>query len=95
MKGHTKIQLNGKDIELKFNLGAIEDFQDYCEEKKIDPAIAESKMKHLRHLLHFMTGGKVSADEFRDLDISEVDKFKALVQKASGELGNASKAAKG
>lgn len=94
MKGQIKIKLNGKDVELKFTLGAIEDFQDYCEEQGIDADMAETKMKHLRHLLHYMSGGKVEADAFRDLELSEISKFKDLISQASAEVGNVGKGKK-
>ena len=92
MKGKTSIQLNGKSIDLKFTLGVLEDFQDYCEENKLDADGALSKMKHLRHFLHLMTGGQIPANAFRDLEFSEIDKFNAIVSQATGatgELGNA------
>ena len=88
MKGQTKITLNGKDIDLKFTLGVLEDFQDYCEENELDSDTALSKMKHLRQFLHLMTGGKVPAEEFKELEFSEMEKFTALVGQATGELGN-------
>ena len=95
MKGQTKITLNGKDVVLKFTLGVLEDFQDYCEEKDLDSESALSKMKHLRQFLHLMSGGKVPVEDFRELEFSEIEKFTALVGKATGELGNVKGAAKG
>jgi hypothetical protein len=94
MKGQTKISLNGKDIELKFTLGVLEDFQDYCEEHELDSDVALGKMKHLRQFLHLMTGGRVDAEAFKDLEFSEIEKFNAIVSQATGELGNAPKGAK-
>ena len=88
MKGQTKIILNGNEIELRFTLGSLEDFQDYCDSHKLDSSDALTKIKHLRQLLHLMTEGRVPAEDFRNLDFSEMEKFTKIVGQATGELGN-------
>ena len=98
MKGIKKISLNGEDVELRFTLGVLEDFQEYCEGLEIDVDEALQKMKHMRHFLSLMSeyaGAKVDAEKFKFLDFDQMQDAISLIQSATGDLGKAKAEAKG
>jgi hypothetical protein len=97
MKGSKQIELNGKKIDLRFTLGVLEDFQEYCENLKISSDEALQSMKHMREFLHLMTkyaGKEVKSDEFKFLDFDQMQEAVGLIESATGQLGNPKAGAK-
>jgi hypothetical protein len=84
MKGQAEISLNGNKVKLSFKFGTYEDFQEYVlslGDVSLEKAMEE--FKHLRVLMSLMSeyaGNKVSADEFKQLDFSEVGIVTELIR---------------
>lgn len=91
-KDSLKLNLDGREIGVRFTLGAIEDF---CEEYGVDFQEFEKAMnqpKAIRSLLYYCAkeaGVEVTLDELRGLELTELAKFTALVKGKSGKQGNA------
>lgn len=101
MKGKKTIHLKGKDIELAFTVGAMEDFQEYLKESGVESDLdqALSEMKHFRKLIEILSdygGEKVEAKEFKYLEFSEIGKVTDLINASTENVavGKAPKAKK-
>lgn len=99
MKGKQTIQLKGKDIEIAFTVGAMEDFQEYLKSEGVEAGLDEalSEMKHFRKLLEFLSeygGNKTQAEEFKFMDFSQIEKVTGLINSATENIavGKAQKA---
>lgn len=91
MKGKQTIHLKGKDITLSFTVGAMEDFQGYLKESKVEAGLDEalSEMKHFRKLIEILSeygGEKVEAGEFKFLDFSEISKVTDLINASTENI---------
>lgn len=91
MKGKKTITLKGKDVELFFCIGVLEDVQDYLKEQDVEGGIdsALSEMKHLRFFLSKMAeyaGTPVAPDEFKHLAFSEMESAIEIISKATEGL---------
>lgn len=91
MKGKQTIELKGKEIELAFTVGAMEDFQDYLKEQEVEAGLDEalSEMKHFRKLIEILSdyaGNKTEAKEFKYLDFSEISKVTDLMNSATENI---------
>jgi hypothetical protein len=97
MKGIKEIELDGKKIKLRFTLGVLEDFQEYCEKNDLDVDEALQKMKHMREFISLMTeyaGDKVESEKFKFLDFYQMQDAIAIIGEATGSLGNPKAGAK-
>lgn len=101
MKGKSSIELNGKQVDLSFKLGVLEDFQTYLKDEGVEESIDEAinQMVHLRKLLELMSdyaGGKVEAKEFKHLDFSEIGKAVKIITDSTEniQVGNGKTRAK-
>jgi len=79
MKGQTKIELNGKKIELKFTLGVIEDLQEWAKKNDVDNPDTDPKGQRVMFALMELYAG----DGWMDADViekavAESRKYKAL-----------------
>jgi|19_taG_2_1085344.scaffolds.fasta_scaffold00217_4 deoxyribodipyrimidine photolyase-like uncharacterized protein len=99
MKGKQTVHLKGKDIELSFTVGAMEDFQEYLKSEGVEGGLddAISEMKYFRKLIEILTdyaGNKVDASEFKYLEFSEISKVTQLMTSATENItvGNEQKA---
>lgn len=79
----TKLDLNGKEVPIRFDLGAIEDF---CEEMEVDFTEFTSKAlnspKAIRTLIFHMAkaaGSDVKKDELRRLDFDQLSKVTEFI----------------
>lgn len=85
MKGHRTIKVNGKDIPLVFNWGAVEDF---CEEEGITVADFEQVVrspKKMRSLIYHMAreaGAKIKKDDLRAMPFSALAVVTGLIKEA-------------
>lgn len=98
MKGTKTIALGDKEVKLRFDFGAVEDF---CEELDIDfsgwQKEALQKPKNIRMLAYFMAKdhNEVEADEFRRMLFSDISEIMDLITDSTAGLeeqaGNAKK----
>lgn len=79
----TKLNLNGKELSLRFDLGAIEDF---CEDMDVDFSEFNTKAlqspKGIRYLIYHMAiagGSEVTLEELKRLEFSELNKFTEFI----------------
>lgn len=91
MKGKQTVSLKGKDIELAFTIGSMEDFQEYLKGEGVEAGLDEalSDMKHFRKLIEIMSeyaGEKVEAKEFKFLDFAEIGKVTGLIESATENI---------
>ena len=87
MKNQKTINLNGKDLKLKFTLGVLEDFQEFAGTSDIDSALSE--MKNIRYFLYLMAkyaGEQVEPDDLKYLDLEEMGKAMEVIGSPSGKI---------
>jgi len=81
----ASITLNKAELDLKFTLGVIEDF---CEDLGIDSGWENEinkTPKNLRMFIyHMVKHNKVNASELKDLEMSELIKATAFIEKQVG-----------
>jgi hypothetical protein len=84
----TFIELHGRELEIKLTLGAIEDF---CDEigvtKGWEQAISESPKNIRLFIYHLVKHEKVSADDLRDLPLSELNKAMGVLGEGKAVVG--------
>ena len=79
MKGQTKIELNGKDIALKFTLGVIEDLQQWAKQNDIeDPDSNPQGQRIMFALMEIYAGDGWMDDDIIEKAVKESRKYKAL-----------------
>ena len=83
MKGTKTVQVDGKEITLRFDLGAIEDF---CEDLDIGFSEWEKevfdKPKSLRKFIYYMAksgGSDIEADELRKMTVTELSDIAEII----------------
>lgn len=93
MKGSKKVKIANKEVELKFDLGALCDFTEKLDIglDEIDKAL--NKPTNLLIFIECLSHGSVTKDEVRSLEFAQLNDVFELVQSASGNL-NAPKGAK-
>ena len=99
MKGEKTISVNGKEYKVRFTLGAMEELQDHIEKDGFEGGTDQAlqKMKYLRVFLSKMTkfaGNEVDADEFKQMDFSEVQSALSIVEESSKDVVGKGKAEK-
>ena len=99
MKGEKTISVNGNEYKVRFTLGAMEELQDHLEADGFDGGTDQAlqKMKYLRVFLSKMTkfaGNEVDADEFKQMDFSEVQSALSIVEESSKDVVGKGKAEK-
>lgn len=88
MIGERKIQLNGAEVSLRFDWGAVEDF---CEAEGVtfsDFDKAVQSPKKLRLLIYHMAcsaGEKIKKDDLRGMAFSQMSVVSQLIEEAMGE----------
>jgi len=91
MKGQKSITVNGKQVTLKFDWGAVEDF---CEEMDISFSDFQNviqRPKALRLLVYHMSvsgGSDITKEELRGLGLDQISLIGDLISEAMSESGN-------
>lgn len=79
MKGTTKVELNGKEIPLKFTLGISEDLQDYAKQNNIEDPDNDPKAQRVMFaLMELYATDEWDCDNIVDKAVEKSRKFKAL-----------------
>ena len=102
MKGEKTIDLNGDEIKIRFDFGAVEDF---CEELDIDfsgwQEEALNKPKNIRLLTYYMAKDHnkgLKPEDLRRIQFGEIQTVMALISESTAGLkkaaGNGKQAAK-
>ena len=93
MKGEKKIDLNGDEIKIRFDFGAIEDF---CEELDIDfsgwQEEALNKPKNIRLLTYYMAKDHnkgLKPEDLRRMQFGEIQTIMALISESTAGLKKA------
>lgn len=95
MIGERSIKVSGKDIKLRFDWGAVEDF---CEAEDVslqefDKALGSPKK--MRSLIYYMAksaGSDIKADDLRAMSFSQMNIVSELISEAMND--NTGKAVK-
>lgn len=88
MKGSRKIEVDGKDVTLRFDWGAVEDF---CEDTGIsfsDFETAINSPKSMRILIYHMAkagGSEIEKDELRKMSFGSMNTVSELISEAMTE----------
>lgn len=96
MKGQRSITVNGKEVNLVFDWGAVEDF---CEDEGVSLGEFETVVqspKKMRTLIYHMAqsgGSKVKKDDLRKMSFSSMATVSELIAEAMSE-GNEKAGAK-
>ena len=99
MKGQTKIELNGKDIALKFTLGVIEDLQEWAKKNNIEDPDTNPQGQRIMFALMELYGSdgwdcddiiekaEKESRKYKALGIDQIQKMMDMVDQASSGLG--------
>lgn len=97
MIGERTIKVGDKDVKLRFNWGAVEDF---CEAEDVsfqqfDKALGSpKKMRALIFHMAKSAGSDIEFDDLRSMAFSQMNIVSELIAEAMGEGGKAGKAKK-
>jgi len=84
----TTIDLNGKTLDVKLTLGAIEDF---CDEigvtKGWEAAISESPKNIRLFIYHLVKHNGVTAEDLKQLPLSELNKAMGVLGEGKAVVG--------
>ena len=93
MKGEKTIDLNGDEIKIRFDFGAVEDF---CEELDIDfsgwQEEALNKPKNIRLLTYYMAKDHnkgLKPEDLRRIQFGEIQTVMALISESTAGLKKA------
>ena len=93
MKGEKTIDLNGDEIKIRFDFGAVEDF---CEELDIDfsgwQEEALNKPKNIRLLTYYMAKDHnkgLKPEDLRRMQFGEIQTIMALISESTAGLTKA------
>jgi hypothetical protein len=82
----TFIELNGRQLDVRLTLGAIED---YCDELNIkkgwEASISESPKNIRLFIYHLVKHNEVTKDELKDLAFSELNKALGVLGTGEGK----------
>lgn len=85
---YPTIELNGKSLEVKLTLGAIEDF---CDEigvtKGWEEAISESPKNIRLFIYHLVKHSGVTAEDLKQLPVTELNKAMGVLGEGKAVMG--------
>ena len=88
MIGERSIKVSGKDVKLRFDWGAVEDF---CEAEDVsfqgfDKALGSpKKMRSLIYHMAKSAGSEIKEDDLRAMSFSQMNVVSELISEAMGE----------
>lgn len=89
MKGQKKVHIAGKEVSLRFDLNALEQFTEATQTGLADIDGALDKPKNIKMFIQCLAesgGSKISLDEIGSLDFTQLAEIFALVKESAGNL---------